>query len=485
MLKLYNTLTHKKEVFRPIEDRKVRMYACGPTVYYMAHIGNMRKNVYDDLLDRVLRHGGYEVEHIMNLTDVGHLISDADEGEDKLRLEAEKEHKSMHDIADFYTKMIFNDFRLLNIRMPEKTPKASEHIGDMIALIKRLDEKGYLYKAEDGVYFDTSKFKDYGKLTGTRFKELNERLRAGARVDLIKSKRHVTDFAVWRLASPHMHEMVWDSPWGRGFPGWHIECSAMSMKYLGNHFDIHTGAVDLIPIHHTNEIAQSEAATGEKFVNHWVHYEFLVVAEQKMSKSLRNIYTVQEIADKGYNPLSLRLFYLTGHYKQQLNFTFEALTNAENTLKGIYFFLQRLGEVKNKVKNEDSKEFKSKVALHKKAFFKALDDDINMPLALSGMHALISATNVREASGKLNRAEARYVVKAMLELDEVLGLDFEKHTKAKKEPLAVEVEKLIQEREDARKAKDFQRADEIRKILKESYNIVLEDTKDGVKWRNA
>ncbi|MCW6159564.1 MAG: cysteine--tRNA ligase [Candidatus Micrarchaeales archaeon] len=482
MLKLYNTLTRKKEVFRPIEDKKVKIYACGLTVYYMPHIGNMRKYVNDDIIRRVLQHDGYSVEHIQNITDVGHLISDADEGDDKLRLAAEKEHKSMQDIAAFYTGLMLKDYKMLNILMPEKMPKASDHVNEMIELIKKLEDKGYLYKTEDGLYFDTSKLKDYGKLTGLTFKQLNEQLKAGARVEMIKGKKHITDFSVWRLASPHMREMVWDSPWGRGFPGWHIECSAMSMKYLGKRYDIHTGGIDHIQVHHTNEIAQSEGATGSKVVNFWVHFNFLLVAEQKMSKSIKNIYTVQEILDKGYSPLALRLLYMSGHYRQQLNFTFEALASAENTLKGIYLFLERLNEVKNAVKNDDSKEFRKNIAAHKKAFFKDLDDDINIPLALSEMHAIISATNVREAAGKLNRPEARSVLKTMLELDSVLGLDFEKHAKAKKEPLAEEIMELIRERENARKARDFQRADEIRKILKTDYKIILEDTPEGVKW---
>ncbi len=483
MLKLYNTLTHRKQAFKPISDSRVGMYACGITAYYLAHIGNLRKYVNDDVLRRILQHRGYAVEHVQNITDVGHLASDADEGEDKLRLEADKEHKSMRDIAAFYTNIFLKDFRLINILPPSRMPKASENVEEMLDLIRKLDEKGYLYKTEDGVYFDTSKFKDYGRLTGMGFRQLNESLKAGARVELIKGKRNITDFAVWRLATSHMTEMVWGSPWGKGYPGWHIECSAMSMKYLGKHYDIHTGGVDHIQVHHTNEIAQSEAATGEKVVNYWFHGEFLIVADQKMSKSLRNIYTLQDIIEKGYPPLALRLFYLSGHYRQQLNFTLEALTNAANTLRGTHLFMQRLNEVKSTAKNEDSSEFRKRIAAHKKAFFKALDDDINMPHALAELHAIISVTNSREAEGKLNKSEARSVTRTMLELDEILGLDFDKYANAKKEPLAVEVEKLIQEREDARKAKDFQRADEIRRILKETYHIVLEDTRDGVKWR--
>ncbi len=482
MLKLYNTLIRKKMPFKPIHDKLVGLYTCGITAYYSPHIGNMRTYINEDVIRRVIQRNGYSVTHIQNVTDVGHLVSDADTGEDKLRLAAEKEHRTMRSIADFYTKMFTDDMESLNILMPSLMPKPSEHIPEIISLIKRIDEKGFLYKAEDGMYFDTAKFKSYGELTGMTLKELLDNLKAGARVDVVKGKKNITDFVVWRFAHGDEKEMIWDSPWGRGFPGWHIECSALSMKYLGEHFDIHTGGVDHIAIHHTNEIAQSEAATGQKFVNYWMHMNFLVVEGQKMSKSLRNIFTVQDILGRGYNPLAFRLFMMSGHYRQILNFTFEGLDNAVKTLNGMYSFLERLGEVKNTAKNLDTNDFKKAITTHKKLFFKALNDDINTPQSLAEMHAVISETNSRKESGKLNKAEARFVAKVMLTFDEVLGLNFAEHVSAKKEPLAAEIKKLVDERETARKSKDFKKADEIRKLLGEKYHIVLEDTKDGVVW---
>ncbi|MFI5412306.1 MAG: class I tRNA ligase family protein, partial [Candidatus Micrarchaeales archaeon] len=291
MLKLYNSLTHKKQTFKPIKDKHVGMYTCGVTVYYSPHIGNMKKYVMDDILKRVLLHNGYTVTQIENITDVGHLVSDADTGEDKMKIAAEREHKSMKDIADMYTKMFLKDSELLNVLKPDVMPRATEHIKDMLDLLEVLDKKGFLYKAENGIYFDTSKFKNYGKLTGMSFKQLNEQQKGGARIEEVKGKKRITDFAVWRFAHGDEKEMIWESKFGRGFPGWHLECSTMSMKYLGNHFDIHTGGIDHLPIHHPNEIAQSEAATGEPLANYWIHYEFLVVDNTKMSKSIGNIYT--------------------------------------------------------------------------------------------------------------------------------------------------------------------------------------------------
>ncbi len=478
MLKLYNSLTRKKQTFRPINDKKVGLYTCGVTAYYMPHVGNMIAYMKWDVLKRLLIHDGYEVTHVENITDVGHLVSDADTGEDKLRLEAEKEHKSMRETADFYTKAFLEDCRLLNVIPPTVMPKATDHIKDMLDLLEKLDAKGYLYKAQDGIYFDTSKFKGYGKLTGTSFKRLNAELKSGARVEKVEGKRNITDFVVWRFAHGDEKEMIWDSKWGRGFPGWHLECSAMSMKYLGNHFDMHCGGIDHLQIHHPNEIAQSEGATGEKFVNYWLHENFLLMDGQKMSKSLRNIYTINDIVAKGYSPMALRLFLISGQYRQQQNFTFEALTNAENTIKGIYSFLQRVTDTKNKNENSDTKEFKKKMTAYKKKFFKELNDDLNMPAAMANLHAIISETNARSV---LNRKESRTVLKALLEIDTVLGLGFDKHVTVK-QPLDKEIKKLVDEREEARKRKDFKRSDEIRNMLKEKYHILLEDTDKGVRW---
>ena len=482
MLFLYNTLTRKKMRFTPISDKEAKIYACGPTVYFYAHIGNLRTYVAEDVIKRTLVHRGYRVTHVMNITDVGHLVGDGDIGEDKVVSEAKAEHKTARQIADYYMGIFASDCNSMNIIRPDIEPKATEHINDMIKLISELEQKGYTYMAENGLYYDTSKFKSYGELTGANFKELNEQLKGGARVERVSDLRNITDFAVWRLSKPEQNEMVWDTKWGRGFPGWHIECSAMSMKYLGDHFDIHFGGIDHIPIHHTNEIAQSDAVVGSRVVNYWMHMEFMTVDGTKMSKSLRNIYTLKDITEKGYAPTSLRLLYLSAHYRQLLNFTFDTLSAAENTLKGIYSFLDRMTEVTNTVDNQDAQEFKKKVSTIRKAFFKELDDDINTPNALARMHELITESNSRSASGKMNKKEVRLVIKAMLEFDEVLGLGFDKYSKKRKIKLDKEAKKLIDEREEARKNKNFARSDEIRKILKEKYHVVLEDTKDGLRW---
>ena len=478
VLKLYNTLGHKIQPFRSIKKGSVGMYTCGPTVYWFAHIGNMRTYVQEDILKRTLLHNGYKVKHVMNITDVGHLVGDSNIGEDKIKLEARKEHKSAYEVARFYEEAFVKDIKRLNIIMPDVMPRATEHINDMLALIKKLDEKGYLYKVSTGIYYDTSKFKDYGKLTGMSFDELNKYLKAGARVERAAGIKNTTDFAVWRFAKGDEKEMVWDSEWGRGFPGWHIECSAMSMKYLGEHFDIHCGGIDHIPIHHTNEIAQSEAATGKKFVNYWIHVSFLTVNNMKMAKSLGNIYTVQDIIDKGYSPLSLRFFLLSSHYRSQQNFTFEALENTDKTLKSIYNFIREMNAVKEE--KEFGKDVEKELEKFHRQFFEELNNDLNTPNALKEMHALISYENKRLSEGKVGAEEAKKVIEIMLDFDTILGLDFKKELEEKKLP--DEVEKLIEERERARKEKDFDKADRIRKEIEEKYNIIIEDTKTGVKW---
>ncbi|MFP3279325.1 MAG: cysteine--tRNA ligase, partial [Candidatus Micrarchaeota archaeon] len=464
--------------FRSIKKGSVGMYTCGPTVYWFAHIGNMRTYVQEDILKRTLLHNGYKVKHVMNITDVGHLVGDSNIGEDKIKLEARKEHKSAYEVARFYEEAFVRDIKRLNIIMPDVMPRATEHINEMLALIKKLDEKGYLYKVSTGIYYDTSKFKDYGKLTGMSFEELNKYLKAGARVERAAGIRNTTDFAVWRFAKADEKEMVWDSEWGRGFPGWHIECSAMSMKYLGEHFDIHCGGIDHIPIHHTNEIAQSEAATGKKFVNYWLHVSFLTVNNMKMAKSLGNIYTVQDIIDKGYSPLSLRFFLLSSHYRSQQNFTFEALENADKTLKSIYNFIREMNAVKEE--KEFDKGVEKELEKFHTQFFEELNNDLNTPNALKEMHALISYENKRLSEGKVGASEAKRVIEIMLDFDTILGLDLKKELEEKKLP--DEVEKLIEERERARKEKDFDKADRIRKEIEERYNIIIEDTKTGVKW---
>ena len=483
MLVLYNTLTRKKENFRPISGRKVGIYTCGITAYFYPHIGNMLKYIRDDVLRRLLIHDGYTVRHVENVTDVGHLASDADTGDDKMRKEAGLEHRSMKEIAEHYTNIFLDYSKELNILVPNKMPRASEHVGEMLKLLDKLDEKGYLYTAPTGVYFDTSKFPTYGQLTGMSFERLNRELREGARVEKVEGKRNLTDFAVWRFAHGNETDMIWDSKWGRGFPGWHLECSTMSMEYLGERYDIHTGGKDHIQIHHTDEIAQSESATGHKVVNYWIHWGFLTVDGGKMAKSLRNIYTIGDLRDKGYNPLAFRLFVISGHARQDMNFTFEALGNAANTLNGVHLFLERLAGTSSGKPNDDTREFLRSAKEFREAFFRELDDDINTPEALAQLHGLIRLANPRMASGRLNMEEAEAVTKMMLEMDEVLGLGFKEYAKKRKQSLGGEIRALIEERERARKAKDFARADELRARLRARYHVILEDTKEGVGWR--
>lgn len=483
MLKIFNTLTRKVETFKPIKDRKVGMYSCGITAYYSAHIGNMRQYVVQDLLKRLLIHHGYSIKHVQNVTDVGHLVSDADSGEDKLRLEAEKERKSMKDVADFYLGMFLKDMKELNILKPDIMPKASGHIREMLSLIKTLEEKGYIYRADDGMYFDTSMSNDYGALTGMSREKLEESLMEGARIGKREGKRNITDFCVWRFAHGDEKEMIWNSPWGRGFPGWHIECSAMSMKYLGEHFDIHCGGIDHIQIHHTNEIAQSEAATGKKFVNYWFETNFLTVNGMKMSKSLRNLYTVSDIVSKGYSPMALRLFLLSGRHTQSLNFTFDAMKDSQNRLDSIYSFMDRMASVSadNATKGKGKEEIKK----FKKSFFAAMDDDLNTPEALSSMHLLINTANKIHASGRLGKSAASEIIMSMLDFDSVLGIGISEHATAKKGALPEAARLMIEEREAARKAGDFGKADRIREELRAKYGIVVEDTRSGPAWRPA
>jgi cysteinyl-tRNA synthetase len=479
-LQIYNTLTHKKEQFKSIKEASVGMYSCGPTVYNFAHIGNMRTYIMTDLLKRVLIHDGYKVKHIMNITDVGHLVSDANLGEDKMRLTAEHEHKSVYEVAKFYTDEFLKDLKRLNLIMPDLMPKATDHIKEMLSLIDTLDGKGYLYKVNTGIYFDTSKFKNYGELMNLSFEQLNNYLISGARVERAAGIINTTDFAVWRFSRPDQKEMVWESKHGKGFPGWHIECSAMSMKYLGEHFDIHTGGVDHLPIHHTNEIAQSEAATGKKFVNFWTHIEFLQVNGKKMSKSLGNVYMIQDLLDKGYLINAFKYLIISAYYRTQLNFTFDALDNAQNTLNGIYSFIEKVAVASHEEKKiPPSKELTEKIKKSRDAFFESLDNDLNTPLALAKLHMLISDTNKSYEKG-LSKEDASAILDAMFEFDQVLGLDFKAHS-GKKETTS-EVQQLIDERNRLRKEKKFAESDKIRERLKKEFKIEIEDSAEGTVW---
>lgn len=451
-LYLYNTLTRKKEVFKPIKGKKVGFYACGPTVYNFAHIGNLRTYIFEDVLKRVLIYNKYKVNHIENITDVGHLASDADEGEDKMMQALKREglkadEKSLLKLADKYTKAFKHDISALNISEPDKWTKATDHVKDMIKLNQKIEKNGYTYETEDGLYFDTTKLKDYGKLAGLDKVDL----RAGARVDM-GTKKSPTDFALWikAVGENKNHVMVWNSPWGKGFPGWHIECSAMSMKYLGEHFDIHAGGIDHIPVHHTNEIAQNEGATGKQSVNFWLHGEFLVLDKAKMAKSAGNFITLQTILDKSFDPLAYRYLNLQTHYRQKLNFSWLALEAAQNALVELRNQIRLLSGKGKVIKNYQEK------------FVKVINDDLNMPKVLALIWDLLKSKE--QAGDKL---------KTILEFDQVLGLGLDEI-----EDIPKEVQELAQERQEARENKDFAKADELRKMIEEKC-CVVEDTGDG------
>ena len=453
-LKVYTTLTRKKELFKPIKDKIVGLYTCGPTVYWYAHIGNLRTYIFADVLKRNLRYNGYKVKHVMNITDVGHMTSDADTGEEKMELAARRERKSAWEIAKFYEKKFLEDSAKLNIIKPDIISRATEHIKEQIELIQKLEKKGFTYIIDDGVYFDTSKVKNYGKLAKLNIKGL----RAGARIEMVPGKRSITDFALWKFSpTGKKRDMEWDSPWGKGFPGWHIECSAMSMKYLGEHFDVHTGGIDHIPVHHTNEIAQSESATGKKFVNYWLHGAFLELKEARMGKSEGNVILVDNLMEEGFNPLAYRYLVLTAHYRSPLIFSRDALKSAQNAY----------ARLKNIIANlKDDKKINKKYLTE---FDKAINDDLNTPQALAALWNL------------LRDAKAIGKVRTITKMDKVFGLDLLK--KEKKGKISEQIKKLIKQREDARKNKDFKTADKIRTQLAEK-GIILEDLPEGgTRWK--
>jgi cysteinyl-tRNA synthetase len=467
-MKIYNTLTRQKEELKTIKEGQVSIYSCGPTVYNYAHIGNLRTYVFMDILRRTLKIEGYKLKHVMNITDVGHLVSDADEGEDKLIKSAMEQKKSPWEIAEYYTKVFFKDIDTLNIERPEIIAKATEHIEEMIGFVEGLVEKGYGYETSDGIYFDISKFEGYGKLSRI---SLEDQL-AGARVNVNEEKRHPADFALWKKA-PREHIMQWQSPWGMGYPGWHIECSAMGRKYLGDFFDIHTGGVDHIPIHHENEIAQSEALLGKPAVKYWMHGEFLLVDNGKMSKSLGNTYTLSDLREKGFSPLAYRYFCLNAHYRNKLNFTWDAMKAAQISYDR---FLEGALAHKNAGITTENKVEPEVVAAFKKDFKEAITDDLNIPKALG------IAWNVIRYDTK-----SAELYDLLLSFDKVLGLDIAKtEEKVKKEKdniyeeLEPEIRKMVDERQEARKQKNWKVADEIRNKLKDM-GIILIDTPQGVK----
>jgi len=451
MLKLFNTLTRKKETFKPLKDKKAGLYSCGPTVYWYAHIGNLRAYLFSDLLKRVLEYNDYKVKHVMNLTDVGHLTSDEDTGEDKMEKSSKREKKTALEIAEFYTKHFKKDLKNLNIIEPTVWIKATETIKEQIELIETLEEKGFTYKTEDGIYFDTSKLDNYGVLWGNKID-----LEAGKRV-CMKEKKNPTDFALWKF-SKTKRQMEWDSPWGIGFPGWHTECVVMSSKELGIPFDIHTGGIDHIQVHHTNEIAQTKGAYNKKLANFWMHNDFILLKKGKMSKSKGEILTLDKLIEKGFDPLSYRYLCLTCHYKSKLNFSFSSLKQAQTA----YFNLkEKLSDLK------DSKGEKGES--YKKEFLKYINDDLDTPKALALIWKLINDKKVSD-KGKHS---------LILDFDKVLGLNLKEKNKIPKEII-----ELAEERQKHRKQKDFQKADEVRKSI-ENKGYEIEDLKQGYEIRKS
>lgn len=417
------------------------MYSCGPTVYHYPHLGNLRTYISTDLLRRALKLNGFKVTQVMNITDVGHLTSNSDTGEDKMEKGAKREGKSVWEIAEFYTKDFWDSIDKLNIEHPTKVTKATEYINEMINLIKKLEEKGYTYQIQDGIYFDTSRLKEYGELARLDKKGL----KAGARVEVVQGKKNLTDFALWKLTPPGVkRQMEWDSPWGKGFPGWHIECSAMSMKILGETLDIHSGGVDHIPVHHTNEIAQSEAATGKQFAKYWVHFAHMMVDRIKMSKSLGNFYLKQDLEKKGYDLLDFRYLTFNTHYRSTMNFTWIALEGARNARKRLMEYMTDIKD--NSVEINDN-------------FMDAINDDLNIPQALAILWETIENRKYSQA----------------LYMDQVLGLGLNKKSET---DIPSEITELITKREQLRIEKKWSEADKVRMQIEEK-GFEVKDTKDG------
>lgn len=457
-IQLYNTLTRKKQVFEPAGDT-VGLYTCGPTVYNFAHIGNLRTFLFEDILKRTLLYNGMKVKHVMNITDVGHLTSDSDTGEDKMEKGAARESKSVWEIAAHYTRAVMEDFRLLNFVPADVYCKATDNIPEQIALIRRLEEKGFTYKIDDGVYFDTAKFPRYADFARLRVDDLE----AGARVELVEGKRNITDFALWKFSpADRKRQMEWESPWGKGFPGWHIECSAMAMKYLGETLDIHCGGIDHLPVHHTNEIAQSEAATGKPFSRFWLHAEFLVLEKEKMAKSGGNMVILRTLMDRKVPPMAYRFFVLSAHYRAPLTFSWEIISNA---VKGYESLVSKMTELNNSPDAGAGDDF----APFREAFLKEINDDLNMPRAVA---VLWDALRCPELG---NRAKIRLAG----EFDRVLGLGLgEVGSSFVDAP--EEIRAIMEEREAARAAKAWAKSDELRDALAaKGYRVI--DSKKGTK----
>jgi len=476
-LKLYNTLTRKKEVFKPIKNNEVRMYTCGPTVYDYAHIGNFRAFLFEDILRRYLKYKGFKVKQVMNLTDV----------DDKIIKNAKAANMRLKDFTERYAKAFFEDMRSLNIESAEVYPRATEHIAEMVAIIKILLKKKLAYKSKDGIYFDISKFKGYGKIANVKIKELKAGASGRVKADEYE-KEQIQDFALWKFWDLDDGDVFWETEIGKGRPGWHIECSAMSMKHLTPAFagkfdpkkfvtlDIHTGGVDHIFPHHPNEIAQSEGATGKPFSKYWMHNEFLLVEGRKMAKRFKNFYTLRDVTAKGYDPIAVRYVLISGHYRQQLNFKFSELDAAKKTLSALREFASRLNDYKA---GKSNPKVSNIIAAAKNHFEAALDDDLNMPQALAAVFRFENDINKFMAHKEFGKENAQAAFAALRNFDSVLGL---KLTDLKRETLPKGILDLIKKREEARKRKDFKTSDRIRaELLKKG--IILEDLGSGTRWR--
>lgn len=490
MLTLYNTLSRKKEPFVPLKKGQVGYYSCGPTVYDYAHIGHARTYIFADILQRTLEFNGYKVKRVMNITDVGHLTSDADEGEDKMELasrrsgkRAKREKKTVWEIADFYSEDFFRMLELLNIRKPEIITKATDYIPQMIELIEVLEKKGFTYKTADGIYFDSRLLPDYGKLTGQSFRELTNTLKAGVRIEIIQGKKNLTDFALWKFSYPSgrsfdsaqddvakRRQMEWDSPWGRGFPGWHLECSAMGISCLGETFDIHTGGVDHIQVHHTNEIAQSEAATGRNFVKYWLHAGHLTIEGEKMSKSKGNFFRVADLINKGFDPLALRYLFLTAYYRKDMNFTAKSMAAAQNAYNELKKYVSRIrSEIREKKRLSLSEEKLNKTEIIRTEFTQGVNDDLNTSRALASVWKTVKSNIPPPDKMDL-----------LLLMDEVLGLGFACMENLGPLNISARIKKLLEKREQLRKEGKYNEADEIRKKI-EKEGFTVEDSDRGAK----
>ncbi|VVB73831.1 Cysteine--tRNA ligase [uncultured archaeon] len=466
---LHNTLTRKSELFEPLEKGVVKMYCCGPTVYNYAHIGNLRAFTFYDIVLRTLNHKGHKVTFVMNLTDV----------DDKTINGSRKEGVSLKEFTERYTKLFFEDLSKLNIRKADLITKATEYVPEMVDLTKRLMSNGMAYKGADGsIYYKVSAFPEYGKLSHFDIKQL--KAGASGRVNADEyTKEQASDFALWKAWTPEDGDVFWETELGKGRPGWHTECSAMSMKHLGETLDIHCGGIDLMFPHHENEIAQSEGATGKQFVRYWLHNAHILVDGVKMSKSLGNFYVLNDLLQKGYRPEAIRYLFISSHYREQVNLTFKALDSAQQSINRIFDFVRSLNEVKSELNNPDVEQL---VVSATNAFELALDNDLNTPQALSALFELIKETNKLIAANDFGKENSNEVRMAINKFDEVLGLLYymEKPLPMPKE----EIEKLVSERAAAKAAKDFAKGDSIRKQLKDK-GIILEDAREGTTWKVA